>query len=261
MPADRHRLSKKVIEQIDQSLRRLGTDYVDILMIHNAPAHANAWQRTTWAPLVMDDFLRVGGVLDGLAQVIASGKARFGGIACEGAKPDVVAALVAEPTVQVLNVWLNMLNPSSLLDSAPTSIDGPVDYRGIAKAAAAHGVGIAGFRALGGGALMAAAANTLVRHPFAGGGFTRNAAAYQREVELAARLVKRLGINSTNAMAALAYRFNITDPRVFTTVAGFSELAHLHGAIAAIENGPLPATDMDDIVAAWYELFANAAAQ
>ncbi len=90
---------------------------------------------------------------------------------------------------------------------------------------------------------------------------TRNASAYQREVELAARLVKRLGINSTNAMAALAYRFNITDPRVFTTVAGFSELAHLHGAIAAVENGPLPATDMDDIVAAWYELFANAAAQ
>jgi len=261
MPADRHRLSKKVIEQIDQSLRRLGTDYVDILMIHNPPTHANDWHKTTWAPLVLDDFLREGGALDGLAQVIASGKARLGGIACEDAQPDMVAALVAEPTVQVLNVWLNMLNPSGLLDSAPTTINGPADYRGIARAAAAHGVGIAGFRALGGGALMSAAANTFTRHPVAGGGFTRKPTAYQREVELAARLVKRLGINSTNAMAALAYRFNITDPRVFTTVAGFSELAHLHGAIAAVENGPLPAADMDDIVAAWYELFANAVAQ
>lgn len=259
MPADRHRLAQKVIESIDQSLRRLGTDYVDILMIHNPPSHAHAWERTTWAPLVKDDFLREGGAFDGLRQVIASGKARLGGIACEDAQPDVVAELVTEPCVQILNVWLNMLNPSGLLDPAPTQIHGPADYRGIARAAASHGVGIAGFRALGGGALMSAAARTFTRHPIAGGGFTRNAAAYRREVELAARLVERLGIASTDAMAAVAYRFNITDPRVCTTVAGFSELAHLRGAIAAVAQGPLPQADMDDIVKAWYELFANAA--
>src|SRR5262245_33781736 len=35
MPADRCRLAKKVVESIDQSLRRLQTDYVDILLIHN----------------------------------------------------------------------------------------------------------------------------------------------------------------------------------------------------------------------------------
>lgn len=259
MPADRHRLAKKVNEQIDQSLRRLGTDYVDILMIHNPPSKKNEWSRTTWAPLVKDDFLREGGALDGLAQVIKAGKARFGGIACEDAEPDVVAALVEQPIVQVLNVWLNMLNPSALLDMTPAPINGPADYRGIARAAASNGTGIAGFRALGGGALMSAAANTLVRHPIAGGGFTRNADQYRREVELASRLVKRLGIDSTNAMAALAYRFNISDPRVFTTVAGFSELSHLHGAIAAAAEGPLPASDMDSIISAWHELFANAA--
>ncbi|MFN0306011.1 MAG: aldo/keto reductase [Burkholderiales bacterium] len=33
MPADRHRLAKKVIESIDQSLRRLRTNHVDILML------------------------------------------------------------------------------------------------------------------------------------------------------------------------------------------------------------------------------------
>ena len=258
MPADRHRLAKKVLESIDQSLRRLQTDYVDILMIHNPPAHANQWERTTWAPLVKDDFMREGGALDGLARVIASGKARCGGIACEDAEPDIVAELVAQPQVQVLNVWLNMLNPSSLLDSAPHAIDGPADYRGIAAAARRHGTGIAGFRALGGGALMSAAANSLTRHPIAGGGFTRNTAQYRREVDLASKLVKRLGIDSTTAMAAIAYRFNISDPRIFTTVAGFSELSHLHGAIAAVAAGPLPAAQMDGIIAAWYELFANA---
>jgi aryl-alcohol dehydrogenase-like predicted oxidoreductase len=257
MPADRHRLAAKVVESVEQSLRRLGTDHVDILMIHNPPSRAHVWERTTWAPLVRDDFLREGGALDGLARVIASGKARLGGIACEDAHPEVVADLVSEPTVQILNVWLNMLNPSGLLDPDPAPIHGPADYRGIARAAGAHGVGIAGFRALGGGALMSAAARTYARHPIAGGGFTRNAAAYRREVELATRLVERLGIAGTDAMAAVAYRFNITDPRVCTTVAGFSEIAHMRGALAAVAQGPLPQAAMDDIVAAWYELFAR----
>lgn len=259
MPADRHRLARKVIESVEQSLRRLGTDHVDILMIHNPPAREHVWERTTWAPLVRDDFLREGGALEGLERVIASGKARLGGIACEDAEAEEVAALVSQPTVQILNVWLNMLNPSGLLDRTSARIHGPADYRGMARAAAEHGVGIAGFRALGGGALMSAAARTFDRHPIAGGGFTRNAASYRREVELATRLVDRLGIVGTDAMAAIAYRFNITDPRVCTTVAGFSEIAHLRGALAAVAQGPLPASDMDAIVAAWRELFANPA--
>ena len=126
----------------------------------------------------------------------------------------------------------------------------------MARMAADNGVAIAGFRALGGGALMSAAANTLTRHPIAGGGFTRNAAQYKREVELAARLVTRLGIQGTNAMAALAYRFNITDPRITTTVAGFSELSHLHGAIDGLRKGALSADEMQAIMGAWHELFA-----
>lgn len=258
MPADRHRLAKKVVESVDQSLRRLRTDYVDIVMIHNQPDVRHMWDKTTWTPLVHDDFTREGGALQGLSQVIASGKVRFGGIACEDANPDAVAALLAEPTVQVLNVWLNMLNPSSLLDPDGSTISGPADYRGIAKAAAEHGVGIAGFRALGGGALMSAVANTFTRHPIAGGGFTRNPTVYQREVELAGRFIKRLGVGSTQEMAELAYRFNISDPRVTTTVGGYSERSHLIGAMAAVAKGPLPPAQTDTVMAAWRELFTGA---
>ena len=256
MPADQHRLAKKVHESLNDSLRRLGTDHVDILMIHNPPSRHNDWQRTTWAPLVVDDYLRPDGALAGLSEVIAAGKVRIGGIACEEAHPEALAPLVSHPAVSILNIWLNMLNPSSLLDPSPTQVNGPADYRGMARMAADNGVAIAGFRALGGGALMSAAANTLTRHPIAGGGFTRNAAQYKREVELAARLVTRLGIQGTNAMAALAYRFNITDPRITTTVAGFSELSHLHGAIDGLRKGALSADEMQAIMGAWHELFA-----
>ena len=257
MPADRHRLAKKVIESVDQSLRRLRTDYVDIVMIHNQPGKEHMWDRTTWTPLDYSDFTRENGALEGLAKVIASGKVRFGGIACEDADPTVVCSLVSQPTVQVLNVWLNLLNPSSLLDSDAATITGPADYRGIAKAAAASGVGVAGFRALGGGALMSAAANTFHRHPIAGGGFTRNPSVYQREVELAGKFVKRLGIHSVQEMAELAYRFNISDPRVTTTVGGYSERAHLRSAVAAMEKGPLPAGQIKEIFSAWRELFTG----
>ena len=75
-------------------------------------------------------------------------------------------------------------------------------------------------------------------------------------MELAARLVTRLGIQGTNAMAALAYRFNITDPRITTTVAGFSELSHLHGAIDGLRKVALSADEMQAIMGAWHELFA-----
>ena len=258
MPADRHRLAQKVMQSIDESLHRLRTDYVDILMIHNPPCRHNDWNRSTWAPLVTDDFLREGGAFEGLARALASGKARIGGIACEDVEPAALATVIAHPTVTVLNVWLNMLNPSSLLEPTMAAVNGPADYRGIAAMAEAHGVGIAGFRALGGGALMSAAANTFSRHPSAGGGFTRNADRYRREVELATRLVRRLGIDSTVSMAAKAYRFNITDHRVSTTVAGFSELSHLHGAIQATALGALPAEEMAAILATWRELYSTA---
>ena len=261
MPADRHRLAKKVEQSINESLRRLGTDYVDVLMIHNAPRLHNDWTRTTWAPLVENDFLGKGGALEGLQKVISAGKAKIGGIACEDAQPDALRAVISHPAVSLLNVWLNMLNPSSLLDANADTLKGPADYRGIARMAALHGVGIAGFRALGGGALMSAAANTFTRHPVAGGGFTRNADVYRREVELASKLVKRLDIDTTAAMAAIAYRFNISDPRISTTVAGFSELSHLQGAIQASAQGPLSPEEFTTILAAWHELFVRPTAR
>lgn len=257
MPADRHRMARKVVASVDESLRRLGMDHLDVLMIHNAPRTENDWERSTWTPFVAEDYLCEGGAFEGVAQVIAAGKARLGGIACEDAEPAGLAPVVAHPAVSVLNIWLNMLNPSSLLEQTAGRVNGPADYRGMAGMAAAHGVAISGFRAMGGGALMSAAARNFTRHPLAGGGFTRNADEYRREVELALRLVERLGIGSTDEMAAKAYRFNITDPRITTTVAGYSELSHLESAIRASVQGPLPADEMALILSAWRELFAT----
>jgi len=257
MPADRRRIAAKIVASVDESLRRLGTDYIDFLQIHNHPTSANDWDRVIWTPLVVDDFVRPGGAFDGLERVITSGKVRFGGIACEHAEPAVVAQLLSHPAVHIINLWLNMLNPSGLLSPSSTPIDGPEDYRGLAESAARHHVGIAGFRALGGGSLMSAAARTVERHPLARGGFTRNPEQYAREVSLAMRLVERLGIGSTDEMAALAYRFNISDARVFTTVGGYSELAHLRGAIDAVARGPLDDEQMRDIMALWHELYLH----
>jgi len=39
-------------------------------------------------------------------------------------------------------------------------------------------------------------------------------------------------------------------------VAGFSELSHLHGAIAGLRKGVLSAEDMQSIMGTWHELFA-----
>ena len=255
MPADQLRISQKVKESLEHSLRRLDTDYIDILMIHNPPCLENDWKRTTWAPLTPRDFLDEKGPLVALEQLIKSGNVRIGGIACEDAQPQALAQLVSHPAVSILNVWLNMLNPSSLLNADTHSIHGPVDYRDIATMADNNHVAIAGFRALGGGSLMSAASGNLKRHPIAGGAFTRNADHYKREVDLALQLVSQLGIDSSESMAALAYRFNITDPRITTTVAGFSEIDHLKGAIKSLQRGALPVDQMQKILNVWHQLY------
>ena len=56
-------------------------------------------------------------------------------------------------------------------------------------------------------------------------------------------------------MAALAYRFNITDPRITTTVAGFSEIDHLKGAIKSLQRGALPVDQMQKILNVWHQLY------
>jgi aryl-alcohol dehydrogenase-like predicted oxidoreductase len=257
MPADRHRLARRVKDSLAASLRRLQTDHVDIVMIHNPPKKANRWDYLVWTPLTIDDYRRADGALEGLSDVIDAGMARFGGIACEGVEGDSLRPLLSEPLIHVLNVWLNVLNPSALLPRSEDHVHGVVDYRGLADDAAHNNVGIAAFRVLAGGAAMAAASGSLERHPYAGGFYARNTRRFEAEVRMATQMVQGLGLSGPDAVAECFHRYAITDERVATLIGGFSELHHLKAAIRAMEAGPLTSAERERIETAWMKIFTT----
>jgi predicted aldo/keto reductase-like oxidoreductase len=55
-------------EHLDQSLKRLGTDYIDVYQLHNVASEAR--QKTVFAP---------GGAMEGLEEAVKAGKVRFPG--------------------------------------------------------------------------------------------------------------------------------------------------------------------------------------
>jgi aryl-alcohol dehydrogenase-like predicted oxidoreductase len=255
MPADRHRIAARVKDSLAASLKRLKTDHVDVVMIHNPPRREHDWQNLVWTPLTAEDYLREDGALAGLDAVISAGMAHHGGIACENVDPIALRDLLAEPLVEVLNVWLNVMNPSALVRRSATEVRGVSDFRGIADDAAAHHVGISAFRTLAGGAAMSAVSGVLERHRYAGGAYAHNKRWYEREVQMTSEITKALSLTDVAGVVELFYRFAITDARICTAVGGFSEVEHLRAAIRATQQGPLPEDDFNRVLTTWSDLF------
>lgn len=93
-----------VLEQsLSESLRRLRTDYVDLLFMHAAPAEVLADE----------------GLLGALARLVSAGKVRVAGISCE---PDVAAQALRQNPPALHAVQF----PCNIFDlSAAASLDGP----------------------------------------------------------------------------------------------------------------------------------------
>ncbi len=115
----------KLIEACDASLSRLGTDYVDIMYIHDVPDPETVANQ---------------GIIDGLKALKQQGKVRFTGLATHTRMADVINAAVAGGFYDVVLTAINftMADDSGLLDAI--------------KNAAANGVGIVAMKTLAGGA-------------------------------------------------------------------------------------------------------------
>ncbi len=74
-----------VVRSTEESLKRLGVDYLDILQIHNGPAPSPPrLEGRVYTQLWIEDYLRPGGALEGLQRVLRDGKARYLGFICRG---------------------------------------------------------------------------------------------------------------------------------------------------------------------------------
>jgi uncharacterized protein len=87
-----------VRQSVEDSLRRLGTDYVDLIQ------HHGEW----YGDEDVEQFLARGGLLDGLRAVRASGLTRFIGFTSEGAN-GAVSRLIGTGAFDVMQIQYNLL--------------------------------------------------------------------------------------------------------------------------------------------------------
>ncbi|MGV6874709.1 aldo/keto reductase [Pseudochelatococcus sp. B33] len=238
-----------IVTSVEESLRRLRLDGVDIVQIHNGPvAERPAMEGAFYATLWLEDYLRPGGVLDGVNRLLKDGKARFAGFISRGDDRDEVGELLRTGLFHMINVPYTLLNPTAGR-AMPEGLAAKPDYGRVIDAAGAAGAGIAVFSPLAGGLLTDAILAGTQTHPLA-----RRKDIEALDVRGALRLPRafqalaaELGID----LVALAYRFVLSNPGVSTLLGGISSAAQVTAAAEASAAGPLPDTVLARIEDIW----------
>jgi len=221
-------VAKAIAQGMDDTLKRMGRDHVDLFQLHNPLVAKDGGDR-----LAVDIALEQ--VAPALDKVRKAGKTRFIGLSGVG-ETTALHRAIASKLFDTVQVVYNALNPSAG-GAMPKGAPGQ-DYDRLLDKAKAADMGTIIIRALAGGALS----GTAERHPLAmqmvdpigsAPDFTADVA---RAKELQP-LVREAGASS---LAELAERFVISHPAVSTMLVGYSTLDQLEAAIAAVNKGPLP---------------------
>jgi L-glyceraldehyde 3-phosphate reductase len=242
-----------VTRSLDESLKRLGVDYVDFLQIHNGPAlERPQLSGRSYTRLWIEDYLRSDGALEGLQRAQQSGKARFIGFITRGNDAPAAQKLIDSGVFKLINVSVNLLNPSAGIRPYGMRVD--QDYGEILKYAAARGVGAAIYSPLVGGVLTDAAVAGEQLHPLARG--PRNPEAWivpLRKAKALSFLSRGLdsGARQEHDLAEAAIRFVLSLEGVTTALGGFSERKQVEEIAACSGKGPLSQQNMARIEMVW----------
>ncbi|MEZ5844951.1 MAG: aldo/keto reductase [Hyphomicrobiaceae bacterium] len=203
----------EVVANLDASLRRLGTDHVDVFMLHGVKPADVAWCREALLPALL--------------KARDAGKARHIGISTSPPyDPDQTAAVAAleEPAFEVMMLAFHMLHQGARRDLFPRT------------------------QALGVGTLMMFVVRNIFSRP---GLLNETVARLVAEGKLDGAKVDAsdpLGFLVRDGSAAslidAAYRFVRHEPGSDVVLFGTSSIAHLRSNIASILAPPLPAGDV-----------------
>jgi aryl-alcohol dehydrogenase-like predicted oxidoreductase len=208
-------------QSVDESLRLLGRDYIDILMVHepDRPQQYPWW--TNYDPLN-------GPALELMEELKTAGKIRHNGLA--GTTVTEMTSLVGSNRFDVV---LTAFNYNVIFREAKDTV---------IAAAKQNDMGIVLGSALGQGFLTRRADDEVRARPI------WMSAARQRQLLAYYELLDESGISA----AELCLRFVISDPDVSTIPIGCKTMEHLETSVAAVEKGPL-STDvlarLDEIAA------------
>lgn len=199
-----------MLRSVEASLRRLGRERVDMLLLHNRVARSRAaGERVGVGPVIgLADVFDPGGVADGFQELLDTGTISACGITAFGGEPAAVREVLRSGIPTVINAALSLLEPTSALAVPPPG--GGADHGQVISAADELGIGVIAIRVFGSGRLLQA-----VDDPVNGA---------------VRRLATELGAGDAY-LGSLA--FALGTPGVGSAVIGFSEAAHVHAAVAA----------------------------
>ncbi len=225
--ADRTRVAAAITQSMDESLKRLQRDHVDLFQLHNPLVAKDADDR-----LAID--IALNEVVPALQALVKAGKTRFIGLSGVG---ETLALLktVESRAFDTIQVVYNALNPSA---GGPMPAGAPgQDYGRLLERAQAADMGTIVIRALAGGALS----GTTARHPLAMQVVDPIGSApdFAADVVRARALEPLVRESGAGGLAELGKRFVISHPAVTTMLIGYSTLDHLEEAAAAVNKGPL----------------------
>ena len=208
---------KYLLASLDQSLRRLGLDYVDIFYSH---------RRDHDTPL--DETI---GALD---TAVRQGKALYAGISSYGAEStDAAVALAQEPLIihqpvySIFNRW--------------------VEEEGVLDACERNGLGVIVFSPLAQGLL-----SDRYLHGIPAGSRATHSAYFHRDDITDEKLARVRALNDIAArrgqsLAQMALAWTLRDERVTSALPGASSVEQLEANLAALDGPPFSAAELAEI--------------
>ncbi len=222
------RIGAAITASLEESLRRLGWDRVDVLHLHN-PVTAAGGEGSLSVREVLDE------AVPALAALRAAGKLRLSGLTAVGGTAALQEVIDAGGFGSA-QVVCNMLNPSAgaaLPPGFPAQ-----DYGRLLDHARRAGTGVIAIRVLAGGALS----GSVTRHPVASPAPAPigSASSYEGDLRRASRLLPLVAEGFAASLPEAAIRFALAQPGVGTILVGMASVGEFEAALAAALLGPLP---------------------
>jgi len=241
-PHDLHDIPGAVARSLDQSLKRLALERVDLFQLHNRIESARGA-----GALSLGDVLNE--VVPAVQKLRQQGKVGFCGITALGETRALHQAIDSGP-IDTAQVCYNLLNPSAGF-SVPAGFPAQ-DFGGLLDRTRERRMGVIVIRVLAAGALSGVEA----RHPVAVPSVDPIATApdYHTDVTRAQRLGALVRDGHVENLIEASIRLAVSSDAVSTVLVGYSSLEHLEAAAAAVNRGPLPPAALQRLGALWSEL-------
>ena len=229
-PEGKSDITKEIRESIDESLRQLRTDHVDILQLHNRVVNA---PEPMTADLGTQDVLGPGGVLDAFRGLQQDGRVRYIGITGSGDE-DSLREVIAAGEFDTIQVYYNIIHQNALGSKPFVQTDMPIPL-GLLPLATEHRMGTIGIRSLAAGALT-----EQLDRPF----YAESELA--RDVEKAQQL-RSLVKQPIETLQQLAMLHVLMNEEIHTQVPGFKNVAEVEEAVACVDLPPISPEDVAEI--------------